>query len=381
MMLKVMQTNLEWFDKYLRPSAEPGVAKVGEIVTAAQDHEASNDEFIRAEMQKRNIPGAAVAVLRNGELLRAQGYGLANVELNVPVSTSTVFQLQSITKTFTAAATLMLVEQGAIRLDDKITQYLSDLPEAWHEITVRQLLSHTSGLKDFINEPTVNLRLDAAPAEIIKSLADKPLNFTPGEKFRYSNTGYQLLGMIIAKVSGKEWGTFLHETLFAPLGMTDTRVVVLNELVPNRAAGYLNIRGRLQNGNFIAPSILSYPGGGIQSTVVDLSKWAAALDTERLLKASTLEMMWTPARLSDGSTAPYGLGWFLGNYQDHRFVQHTGSHMTGFGTALTRFPDDRLSVIVLTNQNGSNSAEIANKLASRYFAPPVSPPAASGSAP
>jgi CubicO group peptidase (beta-lactamase class C family) len=307
----------------------------------------------------------SLAVVKNGDVVKAKGYGLANIELNAPATPDTVYQLQSITKTFTATGIMMLVEEGKIGLDDKINQHLDNLPESWSSVTVRQLLSHTSGIKDFINEPTVNLRLDATPDEIVKSLADKPLNFPPGERFKYSNTGYQLLGMIIHKITGKEWGAFLHERIFEPLGMQDTRVINVAEIIPNRAAGYRIVGRSLQNGGFVAPSILAYPGGGVRSTALDLVKWNAALSTERLLKQSTLDQMWTPAKLNDGSDAPYGLGWFIGKHEGHRFVLHTGSHLTGFGTVLARYVDDQVAVIALTNQNGANPSEIAHGLVGR----------------
>jgi CubicO group peptidase (beta-lactamase class C family) len=285
----------------------------------------------------------------------------------VPTTPATVFQLQSITKTFTATAIMMLVEEGKLGLDDKITKHLDGLPDSWSEITVRQLLSHTSGIKDFINEPTVNLRLDATPADIVRSLADKPLNFAPGEKFRYSNTGYQLLGMLIQELTGKDWADFCRERIFEPLGMNDTRIISLSDIIPNRAAGYRFVDGKLENGGFVAPSILAYPGGGVRSTVLDLAKFDAALSTDRLVRRSTLAEMWTAAKLADGSDAPYGLGWFVGDHTGHRFAMHTGSHVTGFGTVMLRYPADGLTVIALTNQNRGNVAEIARAVARRLL--------------
>jgi len=363
MILKVMQTNIEWFDKHL--AAKPQEPVGGADLKSGSPPVLDIDDFIQSEMKKRNIPGLSLAIVKNGQVVTAKGYGLANIEHNVPATPQTVFQLQSITKTLTAAGIMMLVEEAKIGLDDTITKHLDNLPESWSGVTVRQLLSHTSGIKDFINEPTVNLRLDATPDEIVKSLVDKPLNFPPGEKFKYSNTGYQLLGMIIHKITGKEWGELLRERIFEPLGMKDTRVINVTEIIPNRAAGYRLVGGTLQNGGFVAPSILAYPGGGVRSTVLDLAKWDAAFDSEKLLKKSTLDQIWTPAKLNDGSDAPYGLGWFVGTHQGHRFVLHTGSHVTGFGTVLARYVDDQLTVIALTNQNGANPSEIAHGIASR----------------
>lgn len=324
------------------------------------------DDYVQEQMNKQHIPGLALAVVKNGVLTKTAGYGLANVELNVPVRPDTVFQIQSITKTFTASAVMVLVEEGKIGLDDKTTRHLDGLPESWKEITVRQLLSHTSGIKDFINEPTVDMRKDIQPEDVIESLRKLPLNFQPGEKYVYSNTGYHLLAMIIRKVTGQYWGEFLKERILIPLEMNDTRVISLSNIITNRASGYLWENGELRNGRFIAPTILAYAGGGLRSTVLDLAKWDAALYTEKILKRSSLDQMWTPMKLNDGSASSYGLGWGVTNYHGHRLISHTGSHMTGFKTALARFVDDKLTVIVFTNQREAEQMAIARGVAGFY---------------
>lgn len=326
------------------------------------------DDYIQSQMQKQHIPGLALAVVTNGVVLKTAAYGLANVELSVPVRTETVFQIQSVTKTFTASAIMMLVEEGKVSVDDKLTKYFDGLPETWNGITVRHLLTHTSGIKDFINEPTVDLRKDLKPEDVIESLRKLPLNFPPGEKYAYSNTGYHLLGMIIRKVTGKYWDEFLRERIFEPLGMSDTRVISWSEIITNRASGYGWDNGQLRNGSFIAPTILGYAGGGLRSTVLDLAKWDAALTTEKLLKRSTLELMWTPAKHNDGKDSTYGFGWGITREHGHRLVSHTGSHSTGFKSALARFVDDRLTVIVFTNQRAAEQMAIAKGVA-EFFVP------------
>ncbi len=325
------------------------------------------DDYIQTQMQQQHIPGLSLAVVTNGAVLKTAAYGLANVELGVPVRTDTVFQIQSVTKTFTATAIMMLVEEGKVGLEDKLTEHFGRLPEAWNGITVRHLLTHTSGIKDFINEPTVDLRLDLKPEDVIESLRKLPLNFAPGEKYAYSNTGYHLLGMIIRKVTGRYWDEFLCERIFQPLGMNDTRVISWSEIITNRAAGYAWEDGRLRNGNFIAPTILGYAGGGLRSTVLDLAKWDAVLCTEKLLKRSTLEQMWTPAKFNNGRDSTYGFGWGIGKEHGHRLISHTGSHMTGFKSALARFVDDKLTVIVLTNQRAADQMAIAKGVAAFYI--------------
>jgi len=329
------------------------------------------DDYVQAEMKRQHIPGLALAVAKNGELVKTAGYGLANVELNVPVRPDTVFQIQSVTKTFTATAIMLLVEEGKVSVDDKITRHLAGLPESWKGVTVRHLLSHTSGIKDFINEPTMDLRKDIQPEDVIESLRKLPLNFKPGEKYAYSNTGYHLLGMIIRKVTGKYWGEFLQERIFGPLEMNNTRVVSLSDIITNRAAGYVWEREQLRNGHFLAPTILAYAGGGLRSTVLDLAKWDAALCTDKILKRSRLDQMWAPAKLNNGSDSTYGFGWGITNFHGHRLISHTGSHMTGFKTVLARFADDQLTVIVLTNQRGANQTAIAMGVAGFYLGEPT----------
>lgn len=337
------------------------------LLTPRFAHGDEVDDYIRAEMERQHIPGLSLAVVKNGEIQKSAGYGLANVEAGLPVRSETVFQIQSITKTFTASGVMLLVEQGKIGLEDKLTKYLDDLPENWSGVTIRHLLTHTSGIKDFINEPTVDMRKDIEPVEVIESLRKLPLNFPTGDKYAYSNTGYHLLAMVIQKVTGKFWSDYLEETILDPLQMNDTRVIGWANVITNRAAGYLWVDGKLQNGRHIAPTILGYAGGGFRSTALDLAKWDAALCSEKILKRATLEQMWTPAKLNDGSNMSYGLGWSIGKHRGHRLISHTGSHMTGFKTALTRFVDDQLTVIVLTNQREANQMAIATGVAAFYI--------------
>ncbi len=325
------------------------------------------DDYIQAEMTKQHIPGLSLAVVKHGVPEKTAGYGLANVEWSTPVRIDTVFQIQSVTKTFTASAVMLLVEEAKIGLDDKIATHLIGLPKSWAGITVRHLLTHTSGIKDFINEPTVDLRKDLEPEGVIESLRDKPLNFEPGEKYAYSNTGYHLLGMIIRKVTGKSWDEFISGKILEPLGMNDTRVISYSAIITNRADGYVWEQGEIRNGYFIAPTTLGYAGGGFRSTVLDLAKWDAALYGEKILKPSTLEQMWTPATLNNGSKSSYGYGWGIGDHRGRKLISHTGSHATGFKSVVARFVDDKLTVIILTNQRAANQTAIANGVAAFYI--------------
>jgi D-alanyl-D-alanine carboxypeptidase len=324
------------------------------------------DAFLKAELAKRHIPALSVTVLKDGEVVKTAACGLADVELDVPATPDTVFQIQSITKTFTSAAILMLLEEGKLSLDDPVGKHLEGAPDSWKEIALRHLLSHTSGIKDFINEPTASLRIDVTEEEVLKATAPRPLNFSPGEKYAYSNTNYHLLAMIIRKLSGMWYGDFLKMRIFEPLGMAHTRVVSLSELIPHRASGYRWENGGFRRGEFVAESILGYGGGGIVSTAPDMAKWAAAVLSGKVLKEATIAEAWKPTALKGGGTSGYGLGWGIGIIDGHREIGHSGGHITGFSTQLALYPEDRLAVVVLANANGVNVGRIARRVAGLY---------------
>ncbi|MCH8151907.1 MAG: beta-lactamase family protein [Planctomycetes bacterium] len=338
--------------------AVTAIAVVAAMMLASAAAQADKvDDYITSEMKNRHIPGLALAVVKNGEVIKAKGYGLANVELNVPVTPDSVFDLASITKSFTATAIMMLVEEGKVGLDDRISKYLINAPYTWRDITVRHLLTHTAGLEsegDF--GPT---------AEKFEYVSKRPLDFAPGERMKYSNQGYFLLGMIIEKVSGKRWHEFLAERIFEPLGMTATTVPDPWDIIKNRAAHYTLRDGKLApTWWFIYQDELA-SAGGILSTVQDLAKWDAAIYTEKILKKSSLEQMWTPVKFNSGFGHTYGFGWSLDEIRNHRTVGHAGSS----GTYILRLPDDKLTVIVLSNLNQSRSKPriIAQGVAAHYL--------------
>lgn len=311
------------------------------------------DAFVKEKMSANHIPGLSLVVVRHGKIIHAKGYGLANLELSVPATERSCFLIASVTKTFTASAVMMLNEEGKVALDDAISTYVSNLPDAWKAVTVRQLLNHTSGIKTNLEmPPPCSFTYDClhyTQADVIRETACLPLNFAPGERFEYCNTGYFLLGMLIERVSGKTYEHFLTERIFVPLGMKDTRMMNYSELVPNRASGYSWLGGAFHNSEQMNP-IVELSGGGLMSTVLDLAKWDAALDTHALLKEGTLKEMWTNARLNNGEIVPsYGMGFGLTPYMGHKRMGHTGG-IPGFASGLSRFPDDRLTVIVLTRR-------------------------------
>ncbi len=326
------------------------------------------DAYVISEMARQHVPGISVAVVKDGKVVSAKGYGLANVELGAPATADTVYEIGSITKQFTATAIMMLVEGGKIGLDDKMRKYLPDTPEAWDAVTIRHLLTHTSGIKSYTGIPDFRtiMRQDSKKDEVIKTVASAPLEFKPGDKFNYCNTGYFLLGMVIEKVSGKSYGDFLAERIFKPLGMASTRANDMAEIVKNRSAGYSYRGGALHNCEF-ASMTWPFAAGVIISTVGDMAKWDAALYSETLLKKSSLEQMWTPFKLNDGKASNYGFGWAISDKPGRRSVMHGGG-INGFTTDIRRHYDDKLTVIVLTNSDTANPGLISAKIAG-MFAP------------
>ena len=321
------------------------------------------DDYVKAEMQKEQIPGLSLAVLKAGRIILAKGYGLANVEHQVPVKAETIFQSGSVGKQFTATAVMMLVEEGKIGLADKIAKYFSDAPAGWQNITVRHLLTHTSGTTDYPRD--FDFRRDYTEDELLKRAEAIPLAFQPGEKWSYSNLGYVVLGILIHKVSGRFYGDFLQERIFKPLGMTTARIISEDDIVLNRAAGYRLIRGELKNQNWVSPTLNTTADGALYLTVYDMAKWDAALYTERLLKKSSFEQMWTPVKLNDGTTRQYGFAWSLGEAHGHHIIEHGGAWQ-GFKSHIARYVDDELTVVVFANLAQANPTKIAHGIAVIY---------------
>ena len=340
---------------------------------AQQSVFANIDRFVAREMASQHIPGVAVGIYTNGRITRVKGYGFSNVELRVPVSPATIFQSGSVGKQFTSAAVMMLVEEGKIGLDDSLPKYFPEAPPSWRGITIRHLLSHTSGLADYASDSLtkpggpINVRADYTEDQFVRIIETLPIEFAPGEKWEYCNSNYLLLGAVIRKASGTFYGDFLQERIFKPLGMSSTRIISEADIVPNRAAGYQLVDGRLKNQDWVSPSFNTTADGALYFNVLDLAKWDAALYGERLLKKSSFDEMWTVAKLRNGEPNPsgYGFAWFIDSVNGHRVVQHSGTWQ-GFRTYIARYVDDRVTVVVLTNLGDSNPAKIAHGIAGLY---------------
>jgi CubicO group peptidase (beta-lactamase class C family) len=328
------------------------------------------DKFMKAAIDARHIPAASLIVLQDGKVVKESAYGLASVEYDVPAKPETLYLLASITKSFTATGIMMLVEEGKIRLDDSISTYLTDAPEAWKPITVRMLLGHTGGLKDRWEEKDNSLwRIAYSTTALYDAAKATPLDFAPGTRWQYTDQGYFLLGRIIEKVSGKKYRQFLIDRIFKPCGMDASTTTSQTEIVSNLAQGYTQADGKwVKNHRRTDYGLVSH--FGIVSSVTDMAKFDQALMEGKLLKPETLQQMWTPTKTASGDVghamaATYGMGWFLEEINGHRIVQHGGASGTGY----LKFPDDKLTVIVLTNLEqiaGGDGIGLAKVVAQAY---------------
>jgi len=324
------------------------------------------EDYVRSEMQHQHIPGLSLLVAREGKIVRAQGYGFASLELQVPVKPETVFQSGSVGKQFTATAAMMLVEEGKMRLDDPVTKYLKGAPATWRQVTISELLSHTAGFTDY--PKNFDFRKDYTEAQLLKIVEGIPLAFPPGTKWSYSNLGYLTLGIVIHQVAGEFYGDFLEEKIFRPLGMNTTRIISEADIVPNRAAGYRLVKGEIKNQEWVSPTLNTTADGALYFSILDLAKWDAALYTDDLLRRSSLDQMWTVKKLKNGqpNTGHYGFGWTIENKNGHRVIGHDGAWQ-GFETNISRYVDDKLTVVVLANLDEANPEAIADYVAKMYL--------------
>lgn len=330
------------------------------MVTQAQSTTLTHAELVEeidqmlAATYPADGPGAAVLVMRDDEIILRKGYGLANVELGVPIAPEMVFRLGSVAKQFTAMAILMLSEEGKVALDDDIIQYLPYYPTHGATITLENLLTHTSGVKDFELLPA---RLtvahdDLTVEQMIDLFKDEPPDFAPGEAWSYSNSGYVLLGAIIEKVSGMRYADFIQERIFTPLGMTHSYYDDPTQLIPGRAAGYTQTADGFQNAEYMSMSH-AYAAGALASSVDDLARWDAALYSDQLVSQATLRRAFTsyvfPNGARKGDAAGYGYGWVVEHYAGDTIYEHTGG-INGFNAAVLRLPAAHLYVAILSNR-------------------------------
>jgi D-alanyl-D-alanine carboxypeptidase len=322
------------------------------------------DDYIKAQMQERRIPGVALEIVQSNRTVKIASYGLANVELQAPVTAETAFEIGSITKQFTAACILLLAQEGRISVEAKISRHLKNTPAAWQDITVRHLLTHTSGLKSYTGLDGFELRRHLSQAQFIQAIGAYPLEFQPGESWKYCNTGYNLLGFIIENISGEGYWDFLSEKILQPLGMTATTNRHPSLIIGNRAAGYEQTNHVWINRDYDLTDVFS--AGAIISTIGDLARWNASLDAGTLLDGRSREQMWTPTKLNNGTATSYGFGWRIERVDGHSNIGHGGS-TSGFSASIQRFPDDHLAVIILSNTDEQIASTMAKRVARFFF--------------
>jgi CubicO group peptidase (beta-lactamase class C family) len=328
-------------------------------------------------------PGMAVGVIHDGKLVFERGYGLADLEKKTPITPETDFRLASVTKQFTAMGIMLLVHDGKLKYDDTLGKIFPEFPEYGRTITIRELLNHTSGLKDYgdiyMKQVGEKTPMDQIPqlhdSDVLKLMEQQTAtSFPPGTKYEYSNSGYAVLGMVIQKVSGEPYQDFVRERIFRPLGMAKTVAFVkgVNE-VPNRAFGYNKDKA---SGKFVfgdqSPTSAVLGDGGIYTSIKEMAKWDKSLREHKLLSEAEMREAWTPVQVSegrkrrDGTMLEYGFGWFLDPYKGHERQYHDGG-TTGFLTSIQRFPKDGLTVIVLANRTDVDPDELALKVADLYL--------------
>ena len=331
------------------------------MAAVAAVHADPTDDFIRAEMKRQNIPGLSLAVVQDGKVIKTAGYGVANLKTKEPATPETVYKIASVSKQFVATGIMLLAQDGKLAVGDPVSQYIPGIPAAWAPITISQLMSHTGGL---VREPPGFDPLKTTnEAQLIKSAYATPLRSQPGEKWEYSNLGYNILVEIIARVSGQPWSEFIAERVFRPVGMTATRTTTTAP-VPNKATGYQDNDKLLEAPDWVAVR----PGGAFLSTVLDLARWDAALYGNSILTEPTRTQMWTPMGLNDGSKAAYGFGWHVVDRPDRRRQVWHGGGLPGFIAQFHRYLDDRVSVIMLMNSDDADDETILTGVAELHLA-------------
>ena len=319
--------------------------------------------YVQTQLTRQQLPGLALVVLKDGKRVESRSMGWADLERRVRVTPDTLFEIGSVTKQFTAVALMLLVEDGKLTVDDLLARHLPGLPAAWQGLTLRHLLTHTSGIADYEEVMGyVGYRQVMTPEQVIAVVATRPLDFVPGERFNYSNTGYFLLTLVVEKISGQRFIDLLRQRVLLPAGMLRTDSSEPMRVMPRRAAGYEFKDGAFENRDAMQPSATG-GAGMLVSTLADLARWDAVLDRRALLRPESWQLLWTEAPLNDGTGSGYGMGWFVGTMRGRPLLEHSGG-TPGFTTQVLRLAQDRLTVIVFGNSYSSNAViDVAGHLA------------------
>jgi CubicO group peptidase (beta-lactamase class C family) len=330
-------------------------------------------------MAEQRYPGLAIAVVQRGQQIAAKGFGLANIEHSVPVTPSTIFQAGSVAKQFTAVAVMLQVEDEKLSLDDPISKFLPGAPADWRPITVRHLLTHTSGIPDY-EDGKLDYRKDYTEDELVQFAFGLPLEFPAGSRWNYSNTGYILLGVIVRKASGQFYGDVLRDRVFRPLAMNTARVLNEEDIILHRAAGYRLSGETIKNQEWVAPKLNTTADGSMYLSLQDWLAWEDALRKKSVLRATSWEKVFAPVRLNSGKTYPYGFGWALHDGRGLPRYSHTGQWQ-GFTAAYLHVIDADLSIIVLGNLSQGNPRRIAERIAQIHLPEVLLPTRAAPTAP
>jgi CubicO group peptidase (beta-lactamase class C family) len=330
------------------------------------------DSVVKAAITAHKTVGASVAVVKGGRTLLAKGYGLADMENDVPATDETVYRIGSITKQFTAAAIMRFVEQGKISLDDTLQKFFPTYDTKGNRVTIRHLLTHTSGIASYtgLKQWAPLMRLDLSTDSLIAVFAKEPFDFKPGDAWKYDNSGYFLLGTIIAKISGKTYDDYMNDQFLPSVGLTHTRYCSLSPIIKHRAQGYsvtpLGIYSNARPLSMTQP----YAAGALCSTVTDLATWARALSSGKVVSAASYTQMSTAGTLNNGKAHTYGFGLGIGALSGHREISHNGG-INGFISELHHFPDDSLIVVVLTNTEGNAAPTLEKLIAKKALGIPI----------
>lgn len=322
------------------------------------------DSIVVEAMERDRVVGISVGVRKGGELLVAKGYGFADLENEVKATEHTVYRIGSVTKQFTAAAIMLLVERGSLRLEDELTRFLPDYPTEGRRITVDRLLTHTSGIMGYTEMGEKfwgKSRLDLSHEEMVDLFSAEPFEFAPGERYQYNNSAYYLLGLIIENVSGMSYAEFLSDHIFSPLGLRETHYLYNSPIIKNRAEGYEVREGKLVNDDPLSMR-LPYSAGSLGSTVMDLLRWQIAINGNKVVSQASYDKMTTPATLNSGEKTTYGYGLSIGNLEGRRKISHGGG-INGFLTQLSHYPDEDLTVVVLTNTTSAHPGPLESRVA------------------
>src|SRR5450432_946937 len=320
------------------------------------------DSAVRAAMEARRIPGMQVTVIKYGLIIKKGNYGFANLEDRIPVTDSTKFSIASMSKAFTCAGILLLMEDGKLNIDDAVDKYIDSLPASWHNMTIRQLMNHTSGLwDDWDNEGDNFFYTNKTDSAFLAAFKKAPLKFQPGQGFSYS-CGPFILGLIISKISGEPYPNFMQHRIFDKLGMTNSCINDADGIIHNRAAGYILMDSTIVHGRQISATAQARGDVGVLTTVNDMLKWYAALQDSSLLKQSSIDLMFSPGLLNDGNKTAYGFGWFVSPYRDHPLITHDGAFRTGYNSVIEIFPEDHVCIVILSNLQGAGTPRIARDI-------------------